>query len=113
VEGAILKKRPSNKAFFKIHHNVIDSNKFRKMPASAQCLYFHLTRLQNWYCNGKPGTFEQRDWQLILETGLPERTIQRDKKTLKELGLIKTNRQGTKGPTVYTILTPMEGKDDE
>ncbi len=106
-----MKRRPSNKAYFKTHHNVLDSNKFRELPASSQCLYIQLTRLQNWYCNGKPGTFEQRDWQLILETGLPERTIQRGKKALADKGFIRTNRQGPKGPTVYTVLTPMEGKD--
>jgi DNA-binding transcriptional ArsR family regulator len=71
-------------------------------------LYFHLTRLQNWYCNGKPGTFTQRDWQLINETGLEPRTIKRSRKQLKERGLIDTNRQGPKGPTAYTILPPTE-----
>jgi hypothetical protein len=108
-----VKKRPSNKAYFKTNHNVIDSNAFRNLPPSAQCLYFHLTRLQNWFCNGKPGTFEQRDWQLIMETGLPERTIQRGKKELTIKGFIETNRQGPKGPTVYTVLKPMEGKNGE
>ena len=107
-----MKKKPSNKAFFKTHHNVVDSNKFRKLPTSAQCLYFHLTRLENFFCNGKSGSFTQRDWQLTLETGLPERTIQRDKKILKKEGFIETNRQGPKGPTVYTVLTPMEGNED-
>jgi len=106
------KKRPSNKAYFKTHHNVLDSNKFRKLPTSAQSLYIQLARLQNWFCNGKPGTFEQRDWQLILETGLPERTIQRGKKTLIDKGFIEINRQGPKGPTVYTVLTPMEGEEE-
>jgi hypothetical protein len=71
-----------------------------------------LTRLENFFCNGKSGSFTQRDWQLTLETGLPERTIQRDKKTLKKEGFIETNRQGPKGPTVYTVLIPMEGNED-
>lgn len=115
VQGTALmtKKRPTDKAWFKVNHNVLDSNKFRALPISAQSLYMHLTRLQNWYCNGKPGTFEQRDWQLINETGLPERTIQRDKKELREKGFIKTNRQGPKGPTVYTVLKPTETKNDK
>jgi hypothetical protein len=103
----MTKKKPSNKAYFKTHHNVVDSNKFRAMAPSSRCLYYELTRLQNWFCNGKPGTFEQRDWQLIVETGLDERTITRAKKQLSKNGFIKINRQGPKGPTVYTVLTPM------
>ena len=105
------KKRPTNKAFFKTNHNVVDSNKFRSLPASAQCLYFHLTRLENWFCNGKHGSFEQRDWQLTLETGLAHATIERGRNILEDQGFIKTNRQGPHAPTAYTVLAPMEGKD--
>lgn len=100
------KRKPKNKAFFKINHNVVDSNKFRNLPLASQCLYYALTRLQNWYCNGTGGTFEQRDWQLILETGMDARTITRAKKELIEQGFIETTRHGAKGPTVYTVLKP-------
>ena len=105
---AKVKKRPSNKAFFKTPHNVIDSNRFRSLTFASQSLYNQLSRLGNWYCNGKPGTFRQTDSQLINETGMDERTIRRSRKELIERGFISTNKPAPRSPTTYTVLHPME-----
>ena len=104
-----LKKIPSKKAFVKIPHRTLGSNKYRRLSLSSQCLYIALARLHNWLCHGNNGQrFKQRDWQLVLETGMDERAIRKARKELVNEGFIETAQPLKSKPTSYLVRFPIE-----
>jgi len=68
-----------------------------------------LARLHSWLCHGANGqTFEQRDWQLVYETGMDERTVRRAKRELERAKYIEISKEAARKPTTYNVLYPME-----
>lgn len=92
--------------FFPLRHEIIDSNRYRRLGLAAQSLYIHLCRIQNWTHKGKRGDFEVSDWELILASSLGEKTIREARKELVEGGFIEVSKSAPRKPTRYTILAP-------
>ncbi len=90
--------------FFPLRHEIVDSNKYRRLGLAAQALYVHLCRIQNWTHKGKQGDIEVTDWELLLASSLGEKTIREARKELIEGGFIGTAKQAPRKATRYTIL---------
>lgn len=92
--------------YFKLKHEIIDSNRYRSLSLAAKYLYVTLCQKQNWEHRGKPGDIFYTDTNLFLATTLSERTIQDARKELVDGGFIETSKAAPRKPTRYRILLP-------
>lgn len=67
--------------YFKVSHQVLESQKFKQLSPSAKILYIYLCKYRNRY-QGNNSYFTRSDRQINLDSGLSRATISRAKKEL-------------------------------
>jgi len=76
---------------FLMPHEVIESEKFKKLRLSSKYLYCYLAKLKNQY-QDRRGLFWHKMIQITVETGMNLKTVKRAKKELLENGFIEVKR---------------------
>ena len=104
-----MRKIPSKKAFVKLPHRLLDSNRYRRLSLAARAMYIALARLHSWHCHAKEGaTFEFRDWQMENELAIAHGLIVNARKELVDEGFIEVSRASKRKPTKYLVRYPVE-----
>ena len=92
--------------FFRVSHEVIASESFKRMKSPAKVLYFILCALRNRYQRNKD-YFTRTEKQLCTDTGYSKRTIQNARKELMDNRLIYAlSHKGRR--TKYKLYEPNE-----
>ena len=76
------------KNFFRVSHEIVINDVFKGLKTGTKALYLYLCHYRNRRQRGTKQYFIRSDRQIMMDTGLSQRTITTGKKELKDNGII-------------------------